>query len=194
MATLSWVSTRQRREKGCSHDHLLGFYTIQSGSVMLFWRNHGPWRRTLPKHTTQASCQFPERQQAAGISENESLLSPPHSNTNALTNTVYQSHLSACTSLTAGPNNSHTCNYEIPLVWYKPQPLFPFTQLWLTKTASNILYNQHIPMYSVQRHSTWSPVSLTCTSHRYVCLTKAVGHAISQAVSCQPLNKDMLSG
>jgi hypothetical protein len=131
------------------------------------------------------------RQQA--ISENESLLSPPHSNTNALMNTVYESHLSVCTSLTAGPNNSHTCNYEIPLPWYKPQPLFPLTQLWLTKTASNILYNQHIPMYSVHRYNTWSPVPLTCTSHRYVCLTKAVCHANSQAVTCQPLNTKMCS-
>jgi len=41
-------------------------------------------------------------------------VTPPHSNTNALTDAVYQSHLSACTSLTAGPNNSHTCNYQIP--------------------------------------------------------------------------------
>ena len=108
-------------------------------------------------------------------------------------NTVYQLHPSACTSLTAGSNNSHTCNYQIPLAWYKPQPLSPLTQLWLTKTASNILYNQHIPMYSVHRHGEWSPVSLTCTSQKYVCLTKAVHHAFSQAVSCQPLNTKICS-
>jgi hypothetical protein len=108
-------------------------------------------------------------------------------------NTVYQSHLSACTPLTAGPNNSQTCSYQIPLAWYKPQLLFHLTQLWLAKPASNILYNQHNPMCSIHRHGKWSPVSLTCTSQRYACLTKAVRHASSQAISCQPLNTKICS-
>jgi hypothetical protein len=104
-------------------------------------------------------------------------------------NTVYQSHPSACTSLIAGPNNSHTFSYQIPLAWYKPQPFFPLMQLWLTKTASNVLYNHH----HIQMHSKWSSVSLTCTSHRYVWITKAVHRSISQAVCCQLLNTKICS-
>ena len=120
-------------------------------------------------------------------------VTPPHPNTNALTNAVYHSHLSACTSLTAGPNNSHNCNHQIPWAQYNVQPLFPLTQLQLTKTASSLLFNQHIPMYSAHKNGKWSPMSLTCTSHRSVLLTKAVHHAISQAVSCQPLNTKIRS-
>lgn len=118
---------------------------------------------------------------------------PPHSNTSVLMNAVYHSHLSACTSLTAGPNNSHNCNHQIPWAQYNAQPLFPLTQLQLTKTASNLLFNQHIPMYSAHKNGKWSPVSLTCTAHSYVWLTKAVHHAISHADSCQPLNTKICS-
>jgi hypothetical protein len=53
-------------------------------------------------------------------------------------NRVYQLHLSACTSLTSGPDKSHTCNSQIPLAWYQPHALFPLTHLWHTKRPSNL--------------------------------------------------------
>ena len=47
-------------------------------------------------------------------------------------------HPPTCTSPTVATNMGHSWNSHLPLVWYKPYPLFPIPQLWLARIPSNL--------------------------------------------------------
>lgn len=71
-------------------------------------------------------------------------------------------------------------------------PSFHLRISGIPKGPQTFLRNQHIPVHSVIRNGKRKPVTLTRTSHRYVCLSEAAGHAISQTVSHQPLDTEIL--